>query len=124
MRAAIYARSAVAGGCDKQLWELRPYVVQRSWELVGEYVDDGSSGLDARRPGLDRLLTDAALAKFDCVLIRDAARLSRNTVELLRQLKHFAESGVQIIAADQSADGRAQDDQLSLFQLLAAFGKK
>jgi|SRR5882724_1711738 len=121
MRAAIYARSAIAGGCDKQLRQLRTYVVRRSWDDTGEYIDDGVSGLSVRRLGLDQLLADAAQGQFECVVISDVARLSRNTGELLRQIKHFADAGVKVIAADQNVDGR-QDYRL--LQFLAGFGTK
>ena len=42
-----------------QLHELRQFAGQRGFAIIDEYTDHGISGTKARRPALDRLLSDA-----------------------------------------------------------------
>ena len=69
MKAAIYARvSTTDQNCEMQLRELREYISRREWKSGGEYIDTGFSGSKAIRRALDRLMTDAAQRKFDCIV--------------------------------------------------------
>lgn len=69
MKAAIYARVSTADqNCERQLSELREYCARRKWDIAGEYVDTGFSGMKASRPELDRCMADArrrALVSLD-----------------------------------------------------------
>jgi site-specific DNA recombinase len=60
MRAAIYARVSTANQTqaqtiEQQLARLRAHVQEQGWTLAPEHVfrDDGRSGADLNRPGLD-----------------------------------------------------------------------
>ena len=51
MRVAIYARvSTTDQNCELQLKDLREYCLLRKWEIAGEYVDTGVSGMKVSRP--------------------------------------------------------------------------
>lgn len=52
-----------------QTRELREYLERRGWQLAGEYVDIGISGVKEKRPELDRLLADAHRRRFDVVTV-------------------------------------------------------
>ena len=120
MRAAIYARSAVGGGCDKQLRQLRAHVVQNGWEVMDEYVDDGVSGLRTNRTGLRRMFVDAERRNFDSLVVSDVHRLSRDLPRLMQHIERLRELGVRLIVTDQKIDGAGADsDGLSLLQLMA-----
>ena len=71
MRVALYARvSTLNNGQnpEMQLRELREYCERRSWEIAGEYVDNGISGAKDSRPELNRLMADAHKRRFDAVV--------------------------------------------------------
>mgnify|MGYP004700063009 FL=1 len=68
-----------------------------NWIIIERYVDDGSSGTQAKkRPEFMRMIDDAKMGKFDLIVTREVARFARNTVECLeitRQLKNY---GVEV----------------------------
>jgi DNA invertase Pin-like site-specific DNA recombinase len=90
--------------CELQLGELRAYCDRRGWEIAGEYVDTGWSGVKAQRPQLLRLMKDAAAHKFGCVLVWKLDRFSRSMVHLNEQLGALRSAGVRFIATSQNID--------------------
>lgn len=45
------------------------------------YVDDGKTGTDTNREGLQTMLQDIAQKKINCVMVKDLSRLSRNYID-------------------------------------------
>ena len=85
MRVAIYARvstqhQAQTQTIEQQLERLRAYVKQQGWELLQEniYRDDGISGANLNRPGLDCLRDRVGAREIDCIVITAPDRLARN----------------------------------------------
>ncbi len=106
-RVAIYARvSTVGKGQDvgMQLDELHQVVRQRSWQVVGEYIDDGVSGTKDTRPALDRLMTDVRRGRVDLVLVWRFDRFARSTSHLLSGLDEFRRHGVDFISLREQVD--------------------
>jgi len=87
-----------------QLRELREYISHRGWKIVGEYVDTGFSGAKANRPSLDKLMTDAAKRKFDCVVVWKLDRFGRSVLNLSQQLAALTSFGVRFVATTQGLD--------------------
>ena len=78
LNAAIYARVSTSDQHNEiQVGELSEYVARRGWELTGTYQDT-ISGAKAKRPGLDALMADARLHKFDVVLVWKLDRFGRS----------------------------------------------
>lgn len=87
MRCALYCRvSTNDQNCEMQLTELREYISRRDRQNAGEYVDTGFSGAKASRQSLDRLMTDAAQRKFDCIAVYRIDRFGRSVLQLSQQL--------------------------------------
>lgn len=58
-RAAIYARvSTIDQHPETQVYDLREMAKQRGYEIISEYSDQ-ISGSKSKRPGLDKLISDA-----------------------------------------------------------------
>jgi DNA invertase Pin-like site-specific DNA recombinase len=104
-KAALYARvSTQDQNCETQVRELREYAGRRGWQVVGEYVDTGWSGAKASRPELDRLMTDAALRRFDAVLVWKLDRFGRSVRNCLDGIESLRAHGVRFLAVSQSID--------------------
>ena len=106
-RVAIYARvSTVGKGQDvgMQTDELLQVVGQRSWQVAGEYIDDGVSGTKDTRPALDRLMTDVRRGRIDVVLVWRFDRFARSTSHLLTALDEFRRHGVDFISLREQVD--------------------
>ena len=105
LNAAIYARvSTQDQNCEMQVRELGEYVVRRGWQVSAEYIDTGWSGAKASRPELDRLMKDAALRRFDAVLVWKLDRFGRSVRNCLDGIENLRAHGVRFLAVSQSID--------------------
>src|ERR1700737_4988801 len=105
MRAVLYARvSTTDQNCEMQLQEMREYCQRRGWEISGEYVDTGWSGVKASRPELNRLMQDAALRRCDTVLVWKLDRFGRSVKNCVDGIAALTAAGVRFIAVSQSID--------------------
>jgi putative DNA-invertase from lambdoid prophage Rac len=84
--------------------ELREYATRRGWHVSGEYLDTGWSGAKASRPELDRLMKDAALRRFDAVLVWKLDRFGRSVRNCLDGIELLRAHGVRFMAVSQSID--------------------
>ncbi len=104
-KAAVYSRVATAAErVDTQLSQLRALAAARGFEIVQEYCDRGSSGLKARRPGLDALMADARQGKFDVVVIESLPQIARSTKHLLQLLAELDGLSIEFISAKEGID--------------------
>jgi len=107
MRAAIYARvSTVNNGQspEMQLRELGEYCSRRGWTVTGEYVDVGISGVNEKRPELDKLLADARRRRFDAIVVWKFDRFARSVSHLLRALETFQSLGIEFVSLTEGVD--------------------
>jgi DNA invertase Pin-like site-specific DNA recombinase len=101
-RAAIYCRVATsAERVDSQLSELRKLATARGFEVVKQYVDHSSSGVKARRPGLDVLMADARQHKFDVVLVSGLEKLAKSTKHFLQVMDELDSFNIALISAKE-----------------------
>jgi DNA invertase Pin-like site-specific DNA recombinase len=110
MKAVIYARVSTADqNCEAQLKEIREYLSRMGWENAGEFVDTGFSGSKASRPSLDKLMKDASLRKFDCVVVYKLDRFGRSVLHLNQQLAILETLGIRFVAISQGIDTDAKN---------------
>ena len=89
---------------------LRKYVEQRP-EFGGfevkEYIDDGFSGKNFERPGIQELLDDIRSGKVSVVIVKDFSRFGRNHIEVGNYIeKIFPLLDVRFIAVNNSFDSK------------------
>ena len=93
MRAAIYTRvSTTDQNSDLQLREIREYADRQGWQIADTYQDI-ASGAKASRPGLNRLMADAMVRKFDTILVWKLDRFGRSLVDCLNNIRILEDSG-------------------------------
>jgi len=103
-RAALYLRvSTLDQHPETQLYDLRQMAGQRGWQIVEEYTDR-VSGAKARRPGLDRLMSDARRGRFDVVLVWASDRLARSVKHFLEVLDELTRLNVEFISFRENLD--------------------
>lgn len=120
MRTAIYVRvstqrQAQTQTIDQQIDRLRSHVEAAGEALPEENVlrDDGYSGATLKRPGLDRLRDQAAMAAFDRVVLTDPDRLARNYVHQVLLIEELQKHGCRVEFLDRPMS-RDPHDQLLL----------
>lgn len=74
--------------------------------LYEVYIDDGWSGTDFNRPAFQRMLTDIADKKINCVIVKDLSRFGRNYVEAGKYLETvFPLFKIRFISVNDNIDG-------------------
>lgn len=85
MRAAAYARFSTErqneNSIDTQLAAISRFCMQEGHNIVATYIDMAMSGTNTERPDFQRMVDDADAKKFDCVVVYDITRLSRDIVD-------------------------------------------
>jgi site-specific DNA recombinase len=108
LRVAIYARVSTqhqtqAQTIDQQLDRLQAYVRDHNWQLHDDHIfrDDGRSGADLNRPGLDHLRDAARNGELDRILVTEPDRLARNYVHQMIVLDELERFGCQVVFLDR-----------------------
>ena len=85
------------------------------WEMAGIYKDNGISGTDIkRREGLVRLISDCEAGKIDLILVKSVSRFARNTLDLLRIVRHLKQLGVAVWFEEQNINSLTEEGELML----------
>src|SRR6266508_2210983 len=88
---------------DAQREAIRTFAAENGLALVGEYCDFHSGWKRADgRPEFQRLMSDAAERRFDCVLVDHTSRFARNQVEARRYKQMLRERlGIKVLSVTQ-----------------------
>jgi DNA invertase Pin-like site-specific DNA recombinase len=122
LRVAIYARVSTIGNGqspEMQLRELREHCDRRGWQNSCEYVDEGISGSNEKRPRLDSLMADAHRCKFDAVIVWRFDRFARSVSHLLRALETFNALGIAFVSLSENVDTTTPTGKM-IFTVLGA----
>ena len=77
---------------------------------VVEFCDDGFSGTNMDRPGLQEMLKQVKQSKISCILVKDMSRFARDYIELGDYLNQiFPFMGVRFIAVNDHYDSREHE---------------
>jgi DNA invertase Pin-like site-specific DNA recombinase len=103
---AVYARVSKFDkqNPETQLLPLRQYARRRGFEIVHEYVDDGICGAVRQRPSLDQMMRDAALARFEAVIVARFDRFARNVKHLIDAAEEFETRNIDFISLAEAID--------------------
>lgn len=120
MRVAIYVRvstprQAQTQNNEKQLERLQEHIKEQGWQLsiTNIFRDDGYSGSQLKRPGLDKLREKVAGGEFDQVIITAPDRLARNYVYQVLLLEELEKYGCKVEFLDRPM-AETPHDQLLL----------
>ena len=117
MRVAIYARvssetQAKEGTIHSQLEALREYAKNNNHHVIVECLDDGYSGAELNRPGLDQLRDIISEGLAEAVLVLSPDRLSRKQAHQIILLEEFKKHNVKVIFTSQPSGDTAEDQLL------------
>jgi DNA invertase Pin-like site-specific DNA recombinase len=100
-RVALYSRVSSdlqsAASLDDQLRICAEWAAKQGLLVVGSYTDQALSGASLIRPGIQKLLQDAAAGKFDVILTESLDRLSRDQEDIAHIHKRLHFQGVGIV---------------------------
>ena len=95
---------------ENQKLILTKYVKDQGWNLIDIYVDDGYSGTDFDRPGVQRLLEDAKTGKINLIICKDLSRFGRNYIQVGQYTDYiFPTYNIRFIALNDNVDTASKD---------------
>lgn len=93
------------------------------WEYAGVYIDEGISGTRVdKRPDFQRMIKDCENGLIDIILTKSISRFSRNTVDLLTNIRHLKSLGVEVRFEKEHISTMTGDGELML-TILASFAQ-
>lgn len=114
MRAAVYARFSSENqreqSIEDQVRVCKEFARRDGIAVVEShiYADEARSGAIRARPGLEALKKAAEDRQFDCVLVDDSSRLSRDNQHFNTLLCQFQYWGISLIAVSDGLDTREE----------------
>ena len=121
LKACIYARVSTTDQHNEiQIRELTEYIQRRGWSLEAVYQDK-MSGAKAKRPGLDAMMADAWLRKFDVALVLKLDRFGRSLMNCVAGIQELTALDIRFIAVSQGLDtDQSNPTSRLLLHILAA----
>jgi DNA invertase Pin-like site-specific DNA recombinase len=117
---AIHARvSTDKQKVDIQLNELRDFVSRSGWNVYKEFIDEGYTGSNTKRPAFSEMRHEASKRKFDILLVWKLDRLSRSLKDLISTLDELGHLGINFISYDNNLDTTTPTGKL-VFQIIGA----
>jgi len=125
IKAAIYARCSTHDkGQDPelQLVPLREYCEKRGFSIAGEFVDNGISGKQERRPQLDMVIQAARKRQIDVVIVWKLDRFGRSLKHLITALDELSALGIGFISYRDNLDLSTAQGRL-MFHIIGAMAE-
>ena len=109
---------------ENQRLLLQQYVCDQGWNEIDTYIDDGYSGTNFDRPGVQRLIADAQAKRINLILVKDLSRFGRNYIEFGRYIDYvFPAIGCRFIALNNGVDTANNDSSMDSMCFLNLFNE-
>jgi DNA invertase Pin-like site-specific DNA recombinase len=108
IRAAIYTRVSTEDqakegfSLDAQIEKLRSYCSARDWIIGGEYIDDGFSGRNIKRPAYSRMMDE--MDNWDMLLVIKMDRIHRNSKNFMLMMENLNNKNKGFTSMTESLD--------------------
>ena len=108
VRAALYTRVSTEDqakegfSLDAQLDKLKAYCIARDWNVAGEFIDDGYSGRNIRRPAYSRLMHE--MDSWDVLLVIKMDRIHRNSKNFMLMMEELKKNEKEFVSMTESLD--------------------
>lgn len=109
---------------ENQKRMLEKYATENGFEIVDEYIDDGWSGTNFQRPGVQRLLEDAKNGKINVIIVKDLSRFGRNYIEVGQYTDYiFPMYNIRFIALGDNVDSAMQTGGMDMMPIMNVFNE-
>ena len=109
---------------ENQKLLLQRYVREQGWNEIDTYIDDGYSGTNFQRPGVQRLIADAKAGRINVILVKDLSRFGRNYIEFGQYTDYlFPSIGCRFIALNNGIDTMSNDSSTDVMCFLNLFNE-
>ena len=107
LRVRIYGRVSTEDQVDNysipaQLDRCRDYAHRAQWAVAGEYIDDGKSGRNTRRPAYQRMMREAQ--RGDVILVAKMDRIHRNSRNFMLMIDELEKREISFASVNENID--------------------
>lgn len=108
VKVAIYTRVSTEDqakegfSLDAQITSLRNYCKARGWEIVKEYVEDGHSGRNVKRPAYQKMMSEKD--QWDMILVVKMDRIHRNSRNFMEMMDNLTKWKKEFTSMQESLD--------------------
>ncbi|UCB58609.1 MAG: recombinase family protein [Thermoplasmatales archaeon] len=108
VRVAIYTRVSTEDqakegfSLDAQMEKLKSYCKARDWEIGGEYIDDGYSGRNLKRPAYHLMMDE--MYKWEILLVVKMDRIHRNSKNFMLMMEELKKNEKEFVSMTESLD--------------------
>lgn len=99
---------------DNQRKRIEAFCVAKDWELTHIYADEGRSGRDLKRDGVQELINDCKKHIFDIVVIYKLDRLTRSVKDLGTLIELFDKTDIAFSSVSDNFDTTTANGKLVL----------
>ena len=120
-RVFVYARASSKRQADKelsvsaQLRAIRGYAREQQWLIVEEFVDNGYSGRDRKRPALNRMLSCLGGEEIDKIAVWKLDRLARDSILSAAIRERLQETGASLFSLHEPTGESPQEQLMARF---------
>ena len=109
---------------NQKLLLLQSYVRQMGWNEIDVYIDDGYTGTNFNRPGVQRLIEDAKAKRINLILVKDLSRFGRNYIEIGQYTDYlFPSIGCRFVALNNGVDTESNNGSTDVMCFLNLFNE-
>lgn len=109
-RVVGYIRTAVNTDSSIPIEYIKSEVNKHTdWELVEIYHDKGTSGIDKNRPMFRKMIEDGKANKFDYVVCKSIAKLSRDAETAFGAIEELKQSGIGAFFLELNLDTLSEE---------------
>lgn len=99
---------------DNQRKRIEAFCIAKDWELSHVYADEGKTGSNLNREGVQELMSDCKKSRFDVVVIYKLDRLTRSVKDLGFLIDLFDKSGIAFSSVSDNFDTTTANGKLVL----------
>ena len=104
-KVALYTRvSQKSQSVERQIHELREIAESNQFRVVSEYSDEGISGSVESRKGLNNMIHDALMGKFDTIMVLELSRLGRSVKNMCEIADTLKSKNIHLYCVNQNID--------------------
>jgi len=114
LKVAVYARvSTSKQNIAQQMAALVSFCQREGHDIFMDYIDKAVSGSQINRKGLDKMIEDGLLGRFDGIVVYDVDRIGRNWELGVFFEKFLTDTGIELISMRDNIDMQSANGRLN-----------
>ena len=106
MNIVFYGRYSDSGQSEQSIEGQRKtyydFAERNGYRIIAEYIDRATTGTNDIRPEFQRMIADSAKRQFECIIVYQLDRFSRNRYDSATNKARLKKNGVKVLSAREN----------------------